>query len=104
MALAGRCGFCSLAGPAPADALLDTVVFLWTVFVSFENLNQDFAICAVGEFPIAVLFAFAVASGVLYRRRYQPLVVLGVSLVALAALLGLGYPDLWALPVALYSE
>lgn len=86
-----------------ADAFLDTVVFLWTVFVSFENLNQDCAISAVGEFLIAVLFAYAVASGVLYRCRYQPLVELGMNRVVLAELLGLGYPDLLALPFALYS-
>ncbi len=89
--------------PRAADTVLAIVVFLWTVFVSDEDPNQDLAIRAVSDVPIAAIFVFAVASGALCWRRRWPLVVLGVNLAALAVLMGLGYPDLWALPIALYS-
>ena len=89
--------------PRASDAVLATVVFLWSVFASFEEPNEDFAIRAVTALPIAVILVFAVASGALYWRRSQPLVVLGISFVAWVALLKLGYPTLWAMPFALYS-
>ena len=89
--------------PRAADAVLATVVFVWSVFASFEDPDQDFVVRAVGELPIVALLAFAVASGALYWRRRQPMVVLGVNVAALAVLLGLGYPDLWAMPFALYG-
>ncbi len=90
--------------PRAADTVLAIVVFLWSVFVSDEEPNQDLAIRAVSDLPVAAIFVFVVTSGALYWRRYQPLVVLGVDLAALALLMGLGYPDsLWALPFALYS-
>ena len=90
--------------PRAADAVLAIVVFLATVFVSSEEPNQDFAIRAVGDVPIAAYIVLAVAGAVLYWRRYQPLVVLGVILAALALSTGLGYSyDLLGLPIALYS-
>ena len=89
--------------PRAADTVLAIVVFLWTVFVSDEGPKQDLAIRAVSDLPIAAIFVFAVASGALCWRRRRPLVVLGVNLAALAALIGLGYPPLWGLPIALYS-
>ncbi len=90
--------------PRTADTVLAIVVFVWSVFVSDENPNQDLAIRAVSDLPVAAIFVFAVASGALYWRRYRPLVVLAVDLAALAVLTGLGYPNsLWAMPFALYS-
>ena len=90
--------------PRAADAVLAIVVFLWSVFISDEDPNQDLAIRTLSDVPIAAIFVFALASGALYWRRRQPLVVLGVELAAMALLTGLGYPNsLWALPFALYS-
>ena len=89
--------------PRTADAVLAIAVFLWNVLTSFEGANEDFAIRALGDIPVAAYFVFAVASGALYWRRFHPLVVLGVNLAALAVLIGLGDPDLWALTFALYS-
>ena len=89
--------------PRTADAVLAVVVFLWSAFVLDEDSNQGLAIRALSDVPIAVLFVFAMASGALYWRRYQPLVVLGVNLAALTVLMGLGDPDQWALPFALYG-
>ncbi|MEN8131807.1 MAG: sensor histidine kinase [Pseudomonadota bacterium] len=90
--------------PRTSDTVLAIVVFLWSIFVTDETPNQDLAIRAVGDVPIAALFVYAVSSGALYWRRCQPLIVLGVNLAALAVLMGLGYPNsLWAMPFALYS-
>ncbi len=90
--------------PRAADAVLAIVVFLATVFVSSEDPNQDFVIRAVSDIPIAGFIVMAVASGALYWRRYQPLVVLGVILAALALSMGLGYSyDFFGLPIAMYS-
>ncbi len=91
--------------PRAADAVLAIFVFLLSVFVSSNDTDQDLAFRAVNDIPISTFFVFGVASAALYWRRSQPLVVLGVNLTAkIAVLMGLvGYPDLWALPVALYS-
>ena len=89
--------------PRASDAVLATVVFLWSVFASFEGPDEDFVVRAIDQLPIAVILVFAVASGALYWRRSQPLVVLGINFVAWVALLKLGYPTLWAMPFALYS-
>lgn len=90
--------------PRAADTALAMVVFLATVFHSSEDPNQDFVIRAVGDVPIAGYMVIAVASGALYWRRYQPLVVLGVNLTALALSWGLGYSyDFFGLPIAMYS-
>ena len=89
--------------PRTSDAVLATVVFLWSVFASFEGPNEDFVIRDITELPTIVIFVFAAASCALYWRRSRPLVVLGLNFVALIALLKLGYPTLWAMPFALYS-
>lgn len=90
--------------PRAADTVLAIVVFLWSVFVTDENPDQDLAIRAVTDVPIAAIFVFAVASGSLYWRRRQPLVVLGFSLAASIILTVSSYPNsVWALPFALYS-
>ena len=89
--------------PRAADTVLAIIVFLWTVFVSDEDPNQGIVIRAVSDVPIAAILVSAVASGALTWRRSRPLGVLGVNLAALAVLIGLGYPDLWGLPIAVYS-
>jgi len=90
--------------PGAADAVLAIVVFLATVFVLFEDPDQDFAIRAFSDVPIATYLVLAVASAALYWRRYQPLVVLGVTLVPLTLPLGLGDdPFLIGFLFALYS-
>ena len=89
--------------PRAADAVLAIVASLWTVFISDENPNHDLVIRAVSDVPVAAIFVFAMAGGALCWRRRRPLAVLGVNLAALAVLIGLGYPDLWGLPIALYS-
>lgn len=90
--------------PRASDTVLAIVVFLWSLFVTDEDPNQDLAIRSLSDLPVAAIFVFAVACGALYWRRRQPLVVLGVNLAALALLTGLGYPNsLWGLPFALYS-
>lgn len=88
--------------PRAADTVLVIVVFLWSVFIADEP-NQDLAIRAVSDLPVAAILVYVVASGALYWRRYHPLVVLGVDLAALALLMGLGPYSLWAMPFALYS-
>jgi signal transduction histidine kinase len=91
--------------PRAADAVLAIVVFLAIVFVSFEGPNDEFAIRSLSDVSIAAFFVYAVASGALYWRRYQPLVVLGVTLVASALPMRLGYSETVgiAMLVALYS-
>ena len=90
--------------PRTADAVLAIVAFLATVFVSFEDPNQDFAIRAIGDVQIAAFIVFGVASGALYWRRQMPLVVLGVTLIASALSIGLGYSiDPLGMPIAVYS-
>jgi signal transduction histidine kinase len=91
--------------PRAADAVLAIVVFLATVFVTSEGPNEEFAIRSLGDLSIAAFIVVAVACGVLYWRRSQPLIALGVTLVASA--LSLGVVDLElvgiAMLVALYS-
>ncbi|MCH8991904.1 MAG: sensor histidine kinase, partial [Acidobacteria bacterium] len=59
----------------------------------------------LGDVPIAAYIIPAVASGALYWRRYQPLVVLGVVMVGSALLMGLGYlaVHLLGVVISLYS-
>jgi len=80
--------------PHAADAALAIVVFLVAVFVKSEGPNDDLAIRSVSDVPIAGLFVLAVASGALYWRRSQPLVVLGVTLAASALSTGAVYLEL----------
>ena len=86
--------------PRATDAVLAIVMYLETVFVVFEDPNQ-LSIRALGDVPIAAYIIPAVASGALYWHRYQPLVVLGVVMVASALLMGLGYLDVPLLGVAI---
>jgi signal transduction histidine kinase len=72
--------------PRVADTVLALVVFLVMLLVSPEGPNDELAFRAVGEVSIAALIVLAVASGALYWRRSQPLVVFGVIVtLALAA-------------------
>ena len=89
--------------PRTADGVLAMVVMLWSVFASFEGPNDDFVIRTLRDVPIGVLLILTVTSGALYWRRSQSLVVLGLNLAALTVSMGLGTPDLWSLPFALYS-
>ena len=91
--------------PRIADALLAAVVFMTTAFVTSEGTDAEFAIRSVNDIPLAELLFLAVACGALYWRRSHDLVVLGVTLVATAIAMGLGYSDLVgiAMMVALYS-
>jgi signal transduction histidine kinase len=91
--------------PRAADAVLAIVVFLATVFVTSEGPNEEFAIRSLGDLSITAFIVAAVACGVLYRRRSQPLIVLGVTLVASALSLGIVYLEVVgiAMLVALYS-
>src|SRR5215218_8493679 len=72
--------------PRVADIVLALVVFLVILLVSPEGPDGDLTLRAAGEVSIAALIISAVASGVLYWRRSQPLVVFGVIVtLALAA-------------------
>jgi len=99
--------------PRIADAVLAIVVFLVALFVKSEGPNDDLVIRSVGDVPIAAFIVLVGASGALYWRRSQPLVVLGVTLIASALSTGfvllelVGAADLElvgvAMLVALYS-
>jgi len=90
--------------PRVSDLALAIVMFLGSVFVASNDSNQDLVIRNLSDIPISALCVFSVASGALYWRRSQPLIVMGVNLIArLALLMGFGFPDLWAMGVALYS-
>ena len=80
--------------PRAADAVLAIVVFLMTVFVKSEGPNDDLVIHSVGDVSIGVLFVLAVASGALYWRRSEPLIVFGVTWVAAALSTGAVYFEL----------
>jgi signal transduction histidine kinase len=81
------------------------VVFLVAVFVKTEGPNDDLVFRSVDDVSIGAFFVFAVASGALYWRRSQPLMVFGVTWAATA--LSTGVPTLEligiAMLVALYS-
>ena len=68
--------------PRAADAVLAIVVFLLAVFVKSEGPNDDLVIRSAGDVPIAGFFVLVGASGALYWRRSQPLLALGVTLLA----------------------
>ena len=91
--------------PHTADTALAIVVFLASAFVTFEGPKDEPAIRAVGDVPIAVYILFAVASGALIWRRYKPLVVLGVTLVASILSWGLcdAHCHVFAMMFSLYS-
>ena len=95
--------------PRVADTVLALVVFLVMLLVSPEGPDGELAFRGVDEVSIAALIFLAVASGVLYWRRSQPLVVFGVIVtLALAATVpsaGLGDAETVgiAMMFALYS-
>jgi len=95
--------------PRVADTVLALVVFLVMLLVSPEGPDGELAFRGVDEVSIAALIFLAVASGVLYWRRSQPLVVFGVIVtLALAAAVpsaGLGDAETVgiAMMFALYS-
>jgi signal transduction histidine kinase len=88
-------------------------VFLAAVFVKSEGPNDDLVIRSVGDVPFAAFFVIVGASGALYWRRSQPLLVLGVTLIASALSTGfvllelVGAADLelvgFAMLIALYT-
>jgi signal transduction histidine kinase len=89
--------------PRAADATLAAAAFLATTFLT-DGPGDSVVVRPIGEVPIAVLLAFAVASAALYWRRRAPLVVLGVAVAAWAVTIGSGYADLGGVAiVALYS-
>jgi signal transduction histidine kinase len=85
--------------PRVTDTVLALVVFLVMLWVSPEGPNDEVAFRAVGEVSIAALIVLAVASGALYWRRSQPLVVFAVTLGA--ALLSLGLRDAGTVGIAM---
>jgi signal transduction histidine kinase len=74
--------------PRAADAVLAIVVFLVAVFVKSEGPNDDLVIRSVGDVSIGVFLVLAVASGALYWRRSEPLIVFGVTWAAAALSMG----------------
>jgi signal transduction histidine kinase len=86
--------------PHVADTVLALVVFLVVLLVSPEGPDDELTFRGVGEVSIAALIVSAVASGVLYWRRSQPLVVFGVTLGATA--LSVGYSDAGMIGIAMF--
>jgi signal transduction histidine kinase len=91
--------------PRTADIVLAGIAFAVPVLLSFEGPSQDFAFRFISDAPITFFLVFGFASGALYWRRSQPLVVLGVILVASVISIVLGYADgPWvAFLISLYS-
>ena len=91
--------------PRTADTVLAIGLFLMLVFVSFEEPSGDLAIRALGDVPIGAFLVLGASCAALIWRRSQPLVVLGVTLVAVGVASALGYPEEggFAMLVALYS-
>ena len=85
--------------PRAADAVLAIVVFLVAVFVKTEGPNDDLVFRSVDDVSIGAFFVFAVASGALYWRRSQPLMVFGVTWAATA--LSTGVPTLELIGIAM---
>jgi len=69
-------------------------VFLVAIFVKSEGPNDDIVIRSVGDVSIGAFFVLAVASGALYWRRSQPLIVFGVTWAATALSTGVVYFEL----------
>lgn len=89
--------------PRGSDAVLAAVIFVATVTL-VDGPGDSIAIRSFADVPIPVLLVFAVASAALYRRRHEPVAVLGVALVAWVVTLGSDYNDLGGVAiVALYS-
>ena len=89
--------------PRAADAVLATLVFLGTAFVT-DGPGDSLVIRPIGDVPVPALLVFAVASAALYWRRRAPSAVLGVALLSWAVTLGSGYADIGGVAIiALYS-
>lgn len=90
--------------PRAADAVLAVAVLLVIVFVT-STPNDDLILRSVRDLPVAAYFVIAAAGGALYWRRSQPLVALGVTLVATAVSMGFDNLDTigFAMFLALYS-
>jgi signal transduction histidine kinase len=89
--------------PRAADAVLATLVFLGTAFLT-DGPGDSLVFRPIGDVPVPALLVFAVAGAALYWRRRAPLAVLGVALAAWAVTLGSGYSDLGGVAIiALYS-
>ena len=90
--------------PRAADAVLAVAVFLLLVLV-VDAPGDALAVRPIGDVPIVALPVFAVASAALYWRRREPVVVLGVAVIAWAVMLGTGSADFRGVAaiIALYS-
>jgi len=89
--------------PRASDTVLAIALLLTTVSVG-DGPGDTVAFRPIADVPIAALLVFGIASAALYWRRSQPVVVLGVAIVAWALTLGSGYNDLGAIAItALYS-
>jgi signal transduction histidine kinase len=92
--------------PRATDAALSIAVFVTSLFVAFDAIEDDLASRYLSDLPVVALLMLAVASGALYWRRARPLAVLWVTVVATILSVALGYSDLAggiAMLVALYS-
>ncbi|XRQ09254.1 sensor histidine kinase [Actinomadura welshii] len=92
-----------LRWPRAADAVVAFIAFLLTVFLK-DGPGDSVFIRPLGEIPLLVLPVSAVAAAALYRRRREPLLVLGVALAAWAVtIVGGGEQGGIAALIALYS-
>ncbi|MGW0826113.1 sensor histidine kinase [Streptomyces sp. NPDC002845] len=89
--------------PRAADAVLTVAMFLATVFTQ-EGPDNTTVTRSPADVPVPVLLLFAVATGALYRRRREPVVVLGVAMASYAPTVGSSFANLGgAVLIALYS-
>jgi signal transduction histidine kinase len=85
--------------PRVADGVLALIVFVVLLLVSPTGPADELTFRTPGEVPIGALVVSAVASGVLYRRRSQPLAVFAVTLGATA--LSIGFDDVDLVGIAM---
>jgi signal transduction histidine kinase len=89
--------------PRASDAVLAATIFLVTVFL-VDGPGDSVVIRRIADVPIPALLVIAVASAALYRRRHEPLVVLGIALAGSAVTIGSEHADVFgAVTIALYS-
>ncbi len=81
------------------------MIFLVAVLVESEEPNQDLVLRSLGDLAIGVIVVSAVACGALLWRRSRPLIVLAVTLGAVAVAAAFDYSEMigFAMLVALYS-
>ncbi len=94
--------------PHTADAILVIVILVADVLngvLEDTGTTDEFALRLVNDIPIAAYVVVVVGSVALYWRRHQPLIVLGVNVVASLLWIGFGYVEdpLFALLVSLYT-